>query len=184
VAAAVDLLRGDAGNGFSLDATAKAAGVTRLTVYNQFGSRRALLEAVFDDRAARGGLHRMADAMADPDPHAALARLIAIFCDFWTFDRDALVRLHSVGALDPEFEQGLRLRNERRRRALTVLVGRLVERKAVRRAAAVDLTDVLFTLTSFAVFAELTSDTRPATAACQLLTALSTDAIARAGRIV
>ena len=36
---------------FSLDSVAKAAGVTRLTVYNQFGSRRGLLEVLFDDLA-------------------------------------------------------------------------------------------------------------------------------------
>ena len=53
---------------FSLDAVAKAADVTRLTVYNQFGSRRGLLEAVFDDIARRGRLIRLNDAMAEPDP--------------------------------------------------------------------------------------------------------------------
>ena len=42
---------------FSLDSVAKAAGVTRLTVYNQFGSRRGLLEAVFDEIARQGGSH-------------------------------------------------------------------------------------------------------------------------------
>jgi hypothetical protein len=31
-----------------------------------------LLEAVFDERAARGGLHRVADVMAGSDPQAAL----------------------------------------------------------------------------------------------------------------
>jgi len=40
--------------------------VTRLTVYNQFGSRRGLLEAVFDNIARQGGLHEIADAMAMP----------------------------------------------------------------------------------------------------------------------
>jgi len=68
---------------FSLDAVAKAAGVTRLTVYNQFGSRRGLLEAVFDERARQGGLNRIADAMAMSDPRAGLDRLVEIFCDFW-----------------------------------------------------------------------------------------------------
>jgi AcrR family transcriptional regulator len=63
------LLRGKAGiSSFSLDAVAKAAGVTRLTVYKQFGSRRGLLEAVFDDRARQGGLGRIAEAMAMADP--------------------------------------------------------------------------------------------------------------------
>src|SRR5215831_12718351 len=63
---------------FSLEAVAKKAGVTRLTVYNQFGSRKALLEAVFDERAARGGLHRIGEAMSLPDAREALHRIIRI----------------------------------------------------------------------------------------------------------
>src|SRR5437588_67268 len=34
---------------FSLDAVARRADVARMTVYYQFGSRRGLLEALFDD---------------------------------------------------------------------------------------------------------------------------------------
>src|SRR3569623_1099117 len=65
--------------GFSLEAVAKAAGVTRLTVYNQFGSRRALLEAVIDATAERAGIKgRVAGAMQEPDPRAGLARLIGV----------------------------------------------------------------------------------------------------------
>src|SRR5258708_25726550 len=41
--------------GFSIDAVAKQAGVARMTVYNQFGGRRGLLEALFDDIGRRGG---------------------------------------------------------------------------------------------------------------------------------
>ena len=104
----------------SLDAVAKRAGVTRLTVYNQFGSRRALLEAVFDDMAERGGLHRIREAMTSPDPQAALQQIIAIFCDFWSVHSGALWRLHAASATDPEFEESLRARNQRRRHLLSV----------------------------------------------------------------
>src|SRR3954470_16120294 len=87
IAAGAKLLRKDASiANFSLDVVAKAAGVTRLTVYNQFGSRRGLLEAVFDDIAREGGLHRLGDAMAMPDPCAALDRVVEIFCAFWSRD--------------------------------------------------------------------------------------------------
>src|ERR1700736_4467659 len=72
--------------GFSLDAVAKAAGVTRLTVYHQFGSRRGMLEAVFDDIARQGGLAQIPDAMEMSDPRAALDRLVEIFCIFWNRD--------------------------------------------------------------------------------------------------
>ena len=75
VAAAAAILGTAEGiSGFSLQAVAAKAGVTRLTVYNRFGSRRALLEAVFDDMAVRGGLHRIPGVMAAPDPLTCLCR--------------------------------------------------------------------------------------------------------------
>src|ERR1700716_1290807 len=123
VTAAAALLRSPEGiAGFSLEAVGKAANVTRLTVYNQFGSRRALLEAVFDDRAERGGLHRVAEAVAATDPANGLRKLIDIFCEFWGFDRDAMARLHGAGLNDAELEESIRARNERRRRAISVRV--------------------------------------------------------------
>src|SRR5713101_9850250 len=96
IEAAARSLREDASIAtFSLDAVAKAAGVTRLTVYNQFGSRRGLLEAVFDDIARQGGLQGLGDAMAMPDPYAALDRVVEIFCAFWNRD-PAVGRLHEA----------------------------------------------------------------------------------------
>jgi AcrR family transcriptional regulator len=181
VAAAAALLRSPEGiGGFSLEAVGKAAKVTRLTVYNQFGSRRALLEAVFDDRAERGGLHRVAEAMAAADPTAGLRKLVDIFCAFWSFDRDALACLHGAGIGDAELKEGIRARNERRRRALAVLVARMAERKLVRIDARRDLVDTLFALTSFHVFAELTAGSRSAKAAGLLVQAMATDAVRRA----
>src|SRR5215510_1709406 len=105
--------------GFSLEAVAKRAGVTRLTVYKQFGSRRALLEEVFDDMAARAGFHEIAMAMEDSDPYRALRRIVFLFCDFWSSDTPALVRLHSAAAGDPELDESVRARNERRRNLLS-----------------------------------------------------------------
>ena len=186
VATAAALLGAQEGiRGFSLEAVAKAAGVTRLTVYNQFGSRRALLEAVFDDRAARGGMRRVMEAATDPDPRAGLRRLIAVFCEFWSFDREAIDRLHAAGASDPEFDEALRARNERRRGALRSLVDRMIRDAPARvqkldDETTADLVDVLFALTSFAFFANLTAGGRPAVLACGLIQSLAADAVARA----
>jgi AcrR family transcriptional regulator len=181
VAAAAALLRTPEGiRGFSLEAVGKAAKVTRLTVYNQFGSRRALLEAVFDDRAERGGLRRVSEAMAAADPAIGLLKLIDIFCEFWSSDRDALARLHGGGINDAELEESIRARNERRRRALSVLVDRMAERKAVRAEARRDLIDTLFALTSFHFFAELAAGRRSPDAAGLLVQAMAADAVRRA----
>jgi AcrR family transcriptional regulator len=166
--------------GFSLEAVAKKARVARLTVYKQFGSRRALLEEVFDDMAAKGGLHRIAEAMADPDPHHALHRIVVIFCDFWSFDTVALARLHAAGANDPEFDDSVRERNERRRHLLSQLVRRMSSGRQSSQNAHKELVDVLFALTSLPFFAQLTGR-HTSSAACRLIQGLSQDAVRRAG---
>ena len=157
IGAAAKCLREDAGlASFSLETVAKAAGVTRLTVYNQFGSRRALLEAVFDEIARQGGLAGIADAMAMADPHAALERLVEIFCTFWSRD-PAIGRLHDAMATDPEFAQAVVERNERRRQAVTVLVERMASKTSSPRARQ-DAVDMIFALTSYPMFAMLGPD--------------------------
>jgi AcrR family transcriptional regulator len=154
IEAAAKSLREDASIArFSLESVAKVAGVTRLTVYNQFGSRRGLLEAVFDDIARQGGLHQLVEALAMPDPHAALGRLVEIFCGFWNRD-PAVGRLHEAMAMDPEFAEAVLERNERRRKGLRVLVDRIAG-KTVSRRARQDAVDVIFALTSYAMFAML-----------------------------
>lgn len=161
----------------SLEAVAKKAGVTRLTVYNQFGSRRALLEAVFDDMAERGGLHHIRETMTNPDPHAALRQIVSIFCRFWSNQRSAAWRLHAAAATDPEFEESLHARNERRRHLLSVIVGRMNQIASRPIEAITEIVDVLFAVTSMAFFWELTSGGRSAESACRLIQALANDVV-------
>lgn len=168
IAAAATVLRAKGAGGFSLESVAKAAGVARVTVYNQFGSRRALLEAVFDERAASGGLERLAQAMADADPRAGLRHLVEIFCGFWASDEASLGGLHAAVSGDPVFEASLRERNERRRKAISVLVGRFAGREATGEQAFKDLTDLIFLLTSFQSYSVLAADRSPE-AACALI---------------
>ncbi|MDB5763673.1 MAG: TetR/AcrR family transcriptional regulator [Herminiimonas sp.] len=158
VEAAGNLLREETGiTAFSLDAVAKAAEVTRLTVYNQFGSRRGLLEAVFDQCAQQGGLARIPEAMAMSDPRAALHQLISIFCEFWGSD-SAVGQLHDAIALDPEFAQALAERNERRRYAITNLIRRLKPKSVSHSHTSRDCVDLIFSLTSYATFRLLSRD--------------------------
>jgi AcrR family transcriptional regulator len=176
IEAAARSLREDASIAtFSLDAVAKAAGVTRLTVYHQFGSRRGLLEAVFDEIARQGDLAQIPEAMAMPDPHAGLDRLVEIFCAFWNRD-PAVGRLHEAMAIDPEFAQALIERNERRRKTVDVLVGRIAGKTTSRRARQ-DAGDVIFALTSFAMFAMLSRD-RAVDQVCKLIKSACRSALA------
>lgn len=134
----------------TMDSVARAAGVTRLTVYKQFGSRRGLLEAVFDENARIGGIFRMMDAMQNENPRQGLNQAIDILCEFWGRD-PSFARLHEAGAADPEFGEAINERNNRRRIALNTLVGRM-QGAANDREAVVDL---LFGITSMAMFRTL-----------------------------
>src|SRR5215469_6199753 len=153
----------------SMEAVAKAASVTRLTVYKQFGSRRGLLEAVFDEAARQGGLGRIAGAIAMEDPRAALGQLIEIFCEFWGSDASR-GRLHDAAALDPEFAQTLAERNERRRLVIGLVIDRLNAGSAGPASKPSDVVDILFGLTSFAMYRSLAAN-RPQSAVCELLKA-------------
>jgi len=179
-AAAAILGAADGIRKFSLDAVAKKAGVTRLTVYNQFGSRRVLMEAVFDERAERSGLFRIVEAMQDPDPQAALLRIIGIFCDFWSSDPGTMRLLHAAGASDAEFAESVHERNERRRSVLSAIVRRLAAGRAPPPKALGNLVDVLFALTSFAFFWQLTAGKRSAEAARRMIEEMAMDAVTRA----
>src|SRR5438876_585864 len=80
IAAARELLVASEGfSGFTIDAVARQAGVARMTVYYQFGSKLGLLEALFDDLAARGQMQQLAAAFQQPDALVGLAEYIAVF---------------------------------------------------------------------------------------------------------
>jgi hypothetical protein len=126
-----------------------------------------LLEAVFDDIARRGQLVRLNDAMAQVDPWRGLNMLVAVFCDFWSGD-PAAIRLHDAMAIDPEFAQALLERNERRRRLIEELVARIAGEQ-VPAATQRDAVDLIFALTSCAMFRTL-AEARPAAAVCAIIT--------------
>lgn len=140
----------DAPVDFTVDAVAKRAGVSRMTVYYQFGGRAALLEAVLDDLADRVGLTpEIAAAMQQQTPEAALAQVVAVFCGFWASQRLAIRRLRAMAVLDPELS-GV-YRDERRRRLITAaLSGGPVQPES--------LLDLLVVLTSFETYDTLASD--------------------------
>jgi len=141
------------GGEFSIEGVARRARVTRATVYQRFGSRPQLLEALFDDLARRGGMWDLATAFRQPDPEEALARFISTFGRFWTAHRPIHRRLLGLGALDAGLERTLRARQEWRRQGLRVIVGRVRERYGRPAAdAAAETVDLLFALTSFPTF--------------------------------
>ena len=167
IQAAMDLLE-DGPVQMSMETVAKAAHVTRLTVYKQFGSRRGLLEAIFDENARRYGIMRMAEAMTHPDPRQGLYQAIEILCGFWG-SHPAFIRLHDAAASDPDFAEALSARNDRRR----MVFDRLLERMPGSEAARRDCADLIFGMTAMQMFRLLIVDRTPAEVAAVLNAAIS-----------
>lgn len=155
------LLTSDAFTGFSIEVVARQADVARMTVYHQFGSKIGLLEALSDSLAAHGGMEQLANAFRQTDPLEALNEYIKVFSRFWQSDRLVTRRLRALSTLDPDFEQVVRARDERRREGLRVIVRRLVEKYGKPAPEAVDeIVNILFTLLSFETFDTLAGSTR------------------------
>ena len=154
------LMAADGFSGFSIDAVARKADVARMTVYHQFGSKIGLLEALSDSLAAYGGMEHLANAFRRPEPLDALDEFITVFSGFWNADRLVMRRLRALATLDPDFEQVVRARDERRRHGLRVIAGRLVEKYGRPAPEAFDeAVDVLYTLLSFESFDTLAGPT-------------------------
>jgi len=82
LAAALELLqRGDLA-AVSLDDVARRAGITRMTVYNQFGSKAGLLEELFDQLVTRGAFSAMPAIFLEKDVGVAFDALVTAFGKF------------------------------------------------------------------------------------------------------
>jgi len=137
-----------------LDAIAEAARVSRVTIYNHFGSRSGLLEALYDHLATKGNVHRGKKALLHKNLDIALAGFIGALVHFWSSDPVAIRRLHAMAALDPEVARGLGAREARRRRAAAAIVRRCASAAKRKRRPWTDrlAADTLCTLTGFETF--------------------------------
>ena len=161
-------------NGFlnlTLDALARAGGVTRQTVYNLFGTKAGLLEALFDQVALGGGMQRMRQVMQQSDAETLLEDFVEVFTNFWSRERLFVRRIHGLAAIDPEFGAAVEARNRRRLAA----AGRVVERWSATHgeqdvAGRTRRIAVLCALTSFEFFDVLAENLgSPRQAALQVL---------------
>ncbi len=158
LAAARQLVAGG-GPTVSLGAVAHRAGVSRVTVYNRFGSRAGLLRALVPTREA-------APAEAG-DPREAVRQRLVSACASWAAD-PALYRHLPANADDPDQASD------------RLLAERLAASDALRPGCSLkEAEDVLGALTSFAMFDRLHKDGRRTPAAVsEILTRLASGILA------
>jgi AcrR family transcriptional regulator len=151
--AARGLLAGASATQISVDAVAKAADVSRQTIYNTFGSKSGMLEALFDSLAAQTGAGLQA-AFTAPDAAAALSGFSHAFCRFWAGDRLVIKRLRGMAVMDADLDRLLRERDQMRRTALTELLRRFAGTPHT------ETIDVIWQLTSFETYDALAGHDR------------------------
>ncbi len=152
LAAARELVAAGGGSNLSVGAVARRAGVSRLTIYNRFGSRSELL------RAVAGEAHRRTLPPAvrgTEDPRQELRDRIAAACATWSSDPALFRALPAVtSGGDPA---ALKDR---------ALAERLAAADQLRPGCSLkEAEDVIGALTSFAVFDRLHQDGRRSPAA-------------------
>ena len=141
---------------FTIDSVAREAGVSRMTLYAQFGSKIGLLDALYDDLAERGLVPHMGAVMRTADPVAALDGLVLAFCRFWATDRIITRRIRSLAALDPDVDRGIRERDGRRRGLFTRVLTRLDAAGCLPgETSPGELIDTVLALASFSFFDQL-----------------------------
>jgi AcrR family transcriptional regulator len=149
--AARQLLANESETDLSMEAIARRADVSRLTLYYQFKSRPGLLEALYDHLAIRGNMQRMAEVFHESDPSVALEKLVVTFVGFWSSDPLVIRRLRGIAVLDAEVDQGIRARDARRQHAAREILRRIaLGRKKPLTAEHQNLAaDIVSMLTSF-----------------------------------
>jgi len=157
LAAGCELLADPSCRELSIDAVARAAGVTRATLYNQFGSRAELLMGIFHELGQRMKAERIYTAMRLAEPARALEATLRESTRAYARERPAIRKVFALAALDQEVSAEVERSERQRRESLSHLAARLVaaEHTRLEVSAAAEL---LAALTSFPAFEALSFD--------------------------
>jgi len=151
LAAASEVLNLDDLDAFSLDAVARRAGVTRMTVYNHFGSKGILLGEVFDLLVERDAFSGMPALFEAKDLGAALDGLVGILGRFYGDNRALMLKMVGAAGLDADLDKVFLEKNLRRRRGIEAILAKYGAPKhpAVERSELVNTLDVLLSFHTF-----------------------------------
>jgi AcrR family transcriptional regulator len=142
-----------------MEDVARRAGITRQTIYNLFGSKTELIEAVFDDLARTGGMEGMAAAMQQHDPETRLSAMVMTFGRFWAASRIITRHIRSMATTDLDLSRAIRARDERRRMACHHVLRGFGQSLPTDSDQSLRV-DLLWTITSFEFFDMLAGEHR------------------------
>ncbi len=140
----------------TVEEVADRAGIARATLYQHFGSRLELVDAICETFDANPALLELRTIVELPDADAALAETIANTIRFWSSEDPILRQLYGVTAIDPAAQELVDRQRADRRSELERLVRNLARtnhlREGTNERRALTL---LLVLTSYDTFREL-----------------------------
>ena len=139
--------------GLGFERIAASAGMTRKSVYNHFGSRAGLYEALMDDIGRRANFAGLATVWDTTDPSELVHLFFASIVRSWEADRQMFRMMIGLSAADPELDAAVKARIGRVRG----IAGQLTHRLGANPGLAPNWTldeanGVMFALASFSTF--------------------------------
>jgi AcrR family transcriptional regulator len=133
VLAAADLIVRDGGfHAATMDELAAAAGVSRATVFNRFGSKLGVLQALFIRGLEGPEMAAIEEALGLEDPVAALEAVVPAACAIWESFGPVHLQLQAVGVLEPDAAALVDEQRDHQRADLQRLTQRLAKAERLR----------------------------------------------------
>jgi AcrR family transcriptional regulator len=154
--AAEQLIHANAFHTATMEEIAAAAGVSRATVFNRFGSKLGVLQALFRRGMEGPEMEAIQQALAIEDPVESLEATIAASCAIWEVCGFVVEQLQAIVVLEPDASASIEEQEGQQREEIEDLVrrlgraGRLRPGLSERRAAA-----TVHALTSLETFLRL-----------------------------
>ena len=116
----------------SLGLVAQRAGVTRTTVYQQFGSKDEVMLAVLNDALDRADVRAVRKALQQPDAARATRLMLKASCRFWAGEYALFSRIKGIAGLDEAAAKVDETKEAVRRGHISNLAGRLAQQDKLR----------------------------------------------------
>jgi AcrR family transcriptional regulator len=125
LAAAERSIRENQFHSATMDELATAAGVSRATVFNRFGSKLGVLQALFTRAMEGAEMEKIREALELEDPVASLETLIEAACAIWESQGYIHEQLQAIVVLEPDASVLVKQQREEQRADLQGLARRL-----------------------------------------------------------
>jgi AcrR family transcriptional regulator len=137
----------------TMDELAAAAGVSRATVFNRFGSKLGVLQALYSRCIESPEMRAVEEALAVKDPVEALDAMIEAGCAMWEIHGFIQEQLQAIVVLEPGASAMVEQQKEEQRVALRDLARRLARADRLRPGLGeTRVTATLHLLTSLETF--------------------------------